>query len=401
MEPLEYVRAQFQRYYETRGVIPPTSMEQREFAMTQFGRSGMWRHIGFRTEEEMRAAFARHAPAAVYYSTAYYTRPSAGTMPEKDWLGADLVFDLDADHIKGAEGLQYHEMLQRVKEEFIKLLEDFILSDLGFAPEHVKVAFSGARGYHAHVTDPKVRGLRSHERREIVDYIGAVGLDPDWLFPPEAAYARGAGRWKRTFYRRLFRSEGTGGWAGIVRRCLPDILRELEGMDKKDALKVLCDVPGVGEVGARRLYDDLFKGAVGTRGMDKIINEWRVEAFSEDRHRHAFIGLVKQRVEVSLTGEADEPVTSDVKRLIRLPGTLHAKTGFVAVPLQLDAIKEFDPFRDALQPTLSSAPIRLIGVKDAVVRFGSTDLKISEGDEIEVPEPIALFLVCQRLSAPV
>ncbi|MCA1813180.1 MAG: hypothetical protein LC624_04420 [Halobacteriales archaeon] len=37
----------------------------------------------------------------------------------------------------------------------------------------------------------------------------------------------------------------------------------------------------------------------------------------------------------SMTGETDEPVTSDVKRLIRLPGSVHGKTGLRVVPVPL------------------------------------------------------------------
>ena len=31
-------------------------------------------------------------------------------MEEKKWLGADLIFDLDADHVQGAETMTYRDM---------------------------------------------------------------------------------------------------------------------------------------------------------------------------------------------------------------------------------------------------------------------------------------------------
>ena len=41
------------------------------------------------------------------------------------------------------------------------------------------MAFSGGRGYHIHIFDPKVLTLESPERREIVDYITGLGIDFD------------------------------------------------------------------------------------------------------------------------------------------------------------------------------------------------------------------------------
>ena len=39
------------------------------------------------------------------------------TVPEeKEWLGAELIFDLDADHIEGADKMTYMEILAEVKK---------------------------------------------------------------------------------------------------------------------------------------------------------------------------------------------------------------------------------------------------------------------------------------------
>ena len=75
-------------------------------------------------------------------------------MDSKHWAGADLIFDLDADHIiRGA----YDVMLTRVREETIKLLA-MLTNRLGFSEKQIEVVFSGGRGYHIHVKDLAVRG---------------------------------------------------------------------------------------------------------------------------------------------------------------------------------------------------------------------------------------------------
>src|SRR4030042_2465015 len=104
-------------------------------------------------------------------------------MGEKKWLGADLIFDLDADHVEGTKGLPYEQMLERVKEEVVRLIDEFLLGDLGFEEDELKIVFSGGRGYHVHINSPRVITLTSHERREIVDYVTGTDLDMDWVFP--------------------------------------------------------------------------------------------------------------------------------------------------------------------------------------------------------------------------
>ncbi|SVD73115.1 uncharacterized protein METZ01_LOCUS425969, partial [marine metagenome] len=40
----------------------------------------------------------------------------------------------------------------------------------------------------------------------------------------------------------------------------------------------------------------------------------------------------------------DEPVTGDIHRLIRLPGSLHGGTGLVVKILNVDELEKFDPY---------------------------------------------------------
>ncbi len=64
-------------------------------------------------------------------------------MAGKEWLGADLIFDLDADHLRGAETLGYAEQLVRVKGRLIDLVDDFLLHDFGISPGDMSLVFSG------------------------------------------------------------------------------------------------------------------------------------------------------------------------------------------------------------------------------------------------------------------
>src|SRR5699024_11964031 len=75
------------------------------------------------------------------------------------------------------------EMLAKCKKALLRLL-DFLENDFGFRA--LTIVFSGGRGYHVHIRDPGVQALESDARREIVDYVRAIGLDFDALVAKEA-----------------------------------------------------------------------------------------------------------------------------------------------------------------------------------------------------------------------
>jgi len=181
-----FVRDKFAEYYGSDSffVHPPTSIEKREFGFLMFKTRIMLRHKAFRNADDLRSFLTRIIPSDVYYSSAYFERPER-EMDEKGWLGADLVFDIDADHIPTpcakdhdrwvctscgttGRGLAPNECpacgergfnertwpcevcLESAKAETMKLI-DMLIKDFGFRPEEILVSFSGHRGYHAHL----------------------------------------------------------------------------------------------------------------------------------------------------------------------------------------------------------------------------------------------------------
>ena len=173
----------FSKHYREAHLALPDRFSRREYGFMFFDRGFVMRHLAFPTRATLKKYLVEQVPSHAYYSSAYYERPDAPTMAEKKWLGADLIFDLDADHVEGTKGLPYEEMLEHVKREVVVLIDEFLLGDMGFDAGHMKIVFSGGRGYHVHVRDPMVTKLSSHERREIVDYITGTALDMDWVFP--------------------------------------------------------------------------------------------------------------------------------------------------------------------------------------------------------------------------
>jgi DNA primase small subunit len=87
---------------------PPTSFSQREYAYLLFRERAMVRHKTFATPTALVSALRDRIPSDVYHSCAYYENPDL-EMDKKGWIGADLVFDIDADHIPTSCGKIHDE----------------------------------------------------------------------------------------------------------------------------------------------------------------------------------------------------------------------------------------------------------------------------------------------------
>jgi DNA primase small subunit len=393
---LEFVMSWFRKYYADSPPPPPDRFGRREFGFMFFDKTFVQRHISFSKASDLNSFLREQVPAHVYYSSAYYELPAAATMEEKKWLGADLIFDLDADHIKGAEGLSYTDMLAEVKNEMTRLLDDFILGDLGFNPAEIKVVFSGGRGYHVHVSDPRVMGLKSHERREIVDYITGTELDFDWVFEERAFEKRQFKQVTRVNKSRLLPSADSAGWRRRMRVGVERLLQELEGLSAQDVRARFVEARDVPDKLLEEMLSDLFSKRGGKNGADIMLGSDTLEVLSSSKGQNLFLKMLEGHMKDELEGQVDEPVTSDIKRLIRLPQSLHGKTGLTVVPMSRDELDGFDPLRDAVPEMLPDDPVRLAVNGKVEIRLRGERFSL-EGNT-EVPTFAALFLVCRRMA---
>ncbi len=315
-------------------------------------------------------------------------------MNEKEWQGADLVFDLDADHIDGAEKMGLEEMLAAVKVEFKKLLDSYLLGDFGFDESDIQIVFSGGRGYHAHVRDERVLKLDSHMRRDLVDFITATGLDDDWLIRKKPYDVKKYKEHVNVKYIKYLPNVSDAGWRGKVAREVDHLLVKSEEKGKDYFIEILTSHKGIGMKRAEKMWEDLFVGEPGKRGVD-ILRSKRT-GFAEEILLTVFTDYSKVKLSINLSGETDEPVTSDIKRLIRLPGSLHGKTGFVVRLLDLESLDDFEPLRDAVWEGLTDEPVKVTGKEDFDINLKDENFKIEKGVETELPEFAALFLLCQK-----
>ena len=107
--------------------------------------------------------------------------------------------------------------------------------------------------------------------------------------------------------------------------------------------------------------------------------------------KNTLLTVVKERVAVSLEGETDEPVTTDIKRLIRMPLSIHGKTGFRVVPLSREAFDAFGPLMDAV--VFSDDPVKVQMQKDTDITLKGERYELTWDDGVqEVPCHVAVFL---------
>jgi DNA primase small subunit len=337
----------------------------------------MIRHKSLLDLGSLETWLADTKPQHVYYSSARYERPEASAMSDKGWKSADLIFDLDADHLRDAEPDDtYAEMLAKCKDALLNLLT-FIDDDLGF--EDTLVVFSGGRGYHIHVYDERVRGLDSDARREIVDYVKGTGFRADLAFSNETVAGSRGDAWShgRKSPAELRRLKG-GAWSDRIREYVLEYADETAELEDDEALERLQGFENVGEKKARTLLDvfrdrrdELASGnldvARGTRGFWETLLERAVEETS---------------------AETDEPVTTDTRRLIRLPGSLHGGTGLRVAPLERDELEEFEPLCDAV--VFSEREQTVAADEPVEFEVGGRRFNIEAG-EVTVPEYAAVF----------
>ena len=383
-----FLKDKFREYYSEHPVEAPASLQRREWGFLFYeekpDKSGrgfqMHRHKAFNSEAELNDYLRNMAPSHAYHSAAYYQYPQAPTMVEKKWQGADLIFDLDADHLPKAPA-SYSEMLELVKKEIIRLIDEFLIDDMGFGENDMDIVFSGGRGYHVHVRDTRVRALKSPERREIVDYVLGTGLDPENIFMRETT----TGVWRIRGFEEV---KGGYGWGSRVARYIASKLQEACAMPDKDAVAYLKKYgfkPKKTLVALESLRNPVLR--------ERIVNDGRIELYGNvDDFFKNMLAQTIEEFKIDLAGKTDEPVTADIKRLIRLPGSIHGGSSFKVVPLTRRQLETFNPLEDAI--IFSDSPVRVLVTKPQEVEVKGKIYRVSEGVG-RLPENVAMFLMCR------
>lgn len=330
---IKYIEVLFRDYYR-RSFQPPDipRIREREVAYQLFGVDSMIRHKAVESIDELKAILVRQSPRHVYYSSSYFERPGEEDMAMKEWRGADLVFDIDGDHLETEScagiSLMTIDCLEDSRREAVKLI-DVLMNEFGVT--RMRITFSGNRGFHVHVEESDVILLGQEERRELVNYITA----------------------KADLTKQLI---ANGEFM----------------LDVTDSASLSVGGPG-------RVLKAVLE-VLGRR--PKPIN----------------VAGMKGEILKKLGIAIDEVVTIDVNRLIRMPNTLHGKTGLRVAEISLGELES------GVEPVLKRAIVFNKG--SIAVKFKASlnakvlgeDVSAAPGSSVVLPQGVAVYVMLNGLA---
>lgn len=393
-----FVESVFRRYYRenVEDVFIPERINEREFGYFSFEEKTMIRHIHVESAKNLREFLKKNVPLHIYHSAAFYKYPSA-PMEEKGWIGAELIFDIDADHLRTSCGkthdfkvcsrcfLAYPKnmgecnvchgplidvewicniCLEEAKLEVEKLL-NFLEEDLGF--KKIRLSFSGNRGYHAIVMDENVIELDQQERKEIVDYITGTGISLSSINLVEDL--------RRD---RMVRESGPEvtekGWRKRIARSAIFLALRAD-------LEELSELSG--EPRLVRKHSELLK----KYSEEGEIPSWNILP-------SGLAKILGKAAVAHASAKIDVVVTSDIHRLIRLGNTLNGKSGLLAKTINLEDLDNFDPFSHAV-PFHGDEEVEVLVLKAPKFTLDGREFGPYENSRVVLPLPAAVLLVAK------
>jgi DNA primase small subunit len=423
MSDRTFLERLFQAYYQEKKYEIPlvSSFENREFGFIPWHKSIMIRHIGFQTKDDLINYIIDKPPKHAYSSGTLYEKPGAPVMEEKHYKSCDLIIDIDVDHFYtsckedhdlwtckecGAHGsgmpdkcprcgkLKFSKLswvcdncLAIAKKEIQKLVYNFLIPDFNLPEDHIQIAFSGHRGYHLKIENEKIRKLNSDERREIVDYLTGENISFEILGLREASGG---------IYGL---SKENIGWSQKIITKIEELL-QLPNLSLENLLldKRTFDL-NPKQIKSFITYKKDFYEQI----VNKKRNIWSIEGFGLTLWKKFLHGIVNL-----INIELDEPVTVDIHRLIRYPGTLHGKTGFKVQELNLTQLEDFSPLNEY---KVDLDPIVFISKKHITHKLEITEERVppttikgqtwgpyKKGERIELPHHVAVFLLCKEVA---
>jgi len=424
MSDINYLKRLFQAYYkEKKEDIPFGNLnDHREFGFIPWEKKiFMKRHMSFKTHDSLSSYLIENGPRHAYLSGALYLKPDNLDMDNKEYQGCDLIIDIDVDHFytpckdkhdlwwckeckASGKGMMKKcpecgklkiksltwicdECLELAKREVVKLIDSFLIPDFGIKESEMHIAFSGHRGYHLKVENEKIRTLASDERREIVDYLTGKHISFEILGLRE----------KGGIIFGLSR-ENIGWTHKIIKKIEEFLIKPKEELEKELLDKRKFDFNPKLVKSFLNYKDDFLQIISGNQN-----NVWAIEGFGL-KTWEKFLTEITNGIGI----EIDEPVSIDIHRLIRYPGSLHGKTGFKVQELEINQLDNFNPLNESnekldpivfrsksqitqkIEITENSVPITKI--------LDETFGPYKKGDKDEVPHHIAVFFLCKGVA---
>ncbi|MEM4137468.1 MAG: DNA primase catalytic subunit PriS [Candidatus Anstonellaceae archaeon] len=369
-----WLSQKFKEYYN-KNFIEIDQIQKREFGFGSYDKKIEYRHISFSSNKEFNNKLAEDGPHYVSYSAAYYNYPAARPMQKKEWTAADLVFDLDA-HEESA--LINPLSLEKLKTKLFVLIE-ILEQDFGISKSKIKINFSGSRGYHLRVLDENFKTLGRYARKEIVDYIDAIGLDISKFFFIES---------NKIFGPKL----SDLGYRGKIANKIYSVL--LDENKNKQYFGRILEIEKF-----REKYERELEKGDWTFLASKLLKTQKININSSLQKLLEKIKIIIEQEGPNIFSkvDTDATVTVDTSKLLRAENTIHGGSGLVAKTIE--NLDKFEPFKDALAFSMKEV-ITIQTLADIPqYEFGDrTFEKIERGKKLELPQAYGIYLICKKLA---
>jgi DNA primase small subunit len=263
-----------------------------EFAFDNDGSGPNDRYNAFSSLNELNRRIKQAYPYAIYSSVSHYRIPSQ----REDWLKAELVFDIDARDLPVRRcdckpGAVCEICLTDAKEIALTLIET--LGD-DFGLQDMYLIYSG-RGYHVRCLDDAATAIEN--RGSIFDYVTGSRVPGDIFM--------------------------VKGYSAAFRRMTALNLSKVKSLDMRGGASILERSDAIVEALLNR--DKIT--------LEDLITKKRLEY------------LLQEIAELNAES-VDGKCTIDIKRILRLPTSLHSKVSMICTVV--DNWETFDPLRHAV-----------------------------------------------------
>lgn len=394
----EFLKSLFRGYYSKNPVSLPKEPERREFGIGEFGKKIVKRHMHFPSLNAFNSFLSSEAPLYVSCSNAYYTYPDRRPMEAKEFTGSDLIYEFDADDIPtdckkkhdlwkckscGAGGKGALELCPKCGSASIDVdqwfcdecigetmkqtsnLVEILSGELGFTG--LLVNFSGNAGYHVHVSGESIRQLPQKGRMEILDYLTLNDSDMAMhgFFSDEKMMRCPSPLLSHGLRKRLVL-----GLRELVENASLEELAVPSGTRVKTIEKAFLD--------RKNVLEKMDSSILMPVSVDLKINEtfW-----------FSLIGSVAETLSLRL----DRQTSIDLRKIVRVPDTLHGSTGLLAKTFSAEDLGSFKPFSDSV--VLGSDPVKVLVKNVPAFNLNGERFGPFSGGETELPEFAAAFLV--------
>lgn len=280
---------------------------KREFGFDHNGRGPNDRYKVFKGTDSLKRFLRQKSPFAAYISVAFYDNPRR----RFGWQKAEYIFDVDAKDIpiRSCNCDSVCEICLSEAKDIVNSLIDTLSENL--ALKNIHLIYSG-RGYHIRILDEDMMLSDSNLRSEVLKYVAGAEI-------PKTNYSSENSSFNFEHFSIPI------GYNKIFTSKVKYNILHLTGQEKFDSInpRLMKDI-----IKYRYFLEEdqwgLFKNKIGPRRYKDLI-----EAM-------AFINL----------STIDAKVTIDLKRILRLPSSLHSKVSMKCV--EVDNRETFDPFKEAV-----------------------------------------------------